>query len=79
MACDELEDYFRLHDCADTHVCNDLSRFTEHKPLHSETIHLANSDTNIETTGRVVTVHVNTNSGSGLVDLEDVAYVPNVH
>jgi hypothetical protein len=35
---DEYDDYFRLDNCADTHVCNDLSRFTQYKPLYDETI-----------------------------------------
>ena len=56
---DEYGDYFRLDNCTDTHVCNDLSRFAEYKPLHDEIIRFGDTDTHIEGIGNV-TVHVDT-------------------
>jgi len=75
---DEYDDYFRLDNCADTHVCNDLSRFTEYKPLYDETIQFGDSGTYIAGTGNV-TVHVDTPSGPSLIQLENVAHVPGFH
>jgi hypothetical protein len=75
---DEYGDCFRLDNCADTHVCNDLSRFTNYKPLDEETIEFGNSGTHITGIGNV-TVHVDTPTGAGLIQLENVAYVPGFH
>ncbi|KAI8405770.1 hypothetical protein FOFC_13231 [Fusarium oxysporum] len=75
---DEYGDCFRLDNCADTHVCNDLSRFTNYTPLDDETIEFGNSGTHITGIGNV-TVHVDTPTGSGLIQLENVAYVPGFH
>ena len=75
---DEYDDYFRLDNCADTHVCNDLSRFTKYKPLYDETIQFGNSGTCIAGIGNV-TVHVDTLLGPSLIQLENVAYVPGFH
>lgn len=75
---DVYDDYFRLDNCADTHVCNDLSRFTQYKPLNDEIIHFGNTGTHIEGTGSV-TVQVNTPSDPNLIQLENVAYVPGFH
>jgi hypothetical protein len=74
---DEYDDYFRLDNCADTHVCNDLSRSTQYQPLHDEIIRFGDADTHIEGTGNVA-VHINTPSGPSLLQLENVAYVPGV-
>ncbi|PCD21995.1 hypothetical protein AU210_015798 [Fusarium oxysporum f. sp. radicis-cucumerinum] len=75
---DEYGDCFRLDNCADTHVCNDLSRFTNYTPLDDETIEFGNSGTHITGIGNV-TVHVDTPTGAGLIQLENVAYVPGFH
>ncbi|PCD22316.1 hypothetical protein AU210_016105 [Fusarium oxysporum f. sp. radicis-cucumerinum] len=75
---DEYGDCFRLDNCADTHVCNDLSRFTNYTPLDDETIEFGNSGTHITGIGSV-TVHVDTPTGAGLIQLENVAYVPGFH
>ncbi|KAG4253841.1 hypothetical protein FPRO03_14238 [Fusarium proliferatum] len=75
---DEYCDCFRLDNCADTHVCNDLSRFTNYTPLDDEIIEFGNSGTHITGIGNV-TVHVDTPTGSGLIQLENVAYVPGFH
>ena len=76
---DEYDDYFRLDNCADTHVCNDLSRFTEYQPMkEKETIHFGNSGTHVEGNGTVI-VHVDTTTGPDFIVLEDVAYVPGFH
>ncbi|KAF6518157.1 hypothetical protein HZS61_002235 [Fusarium oxysporum f. sp. conglutinans] len=50
---DEYGDCFRLDNCADTHVCNDLSRFTNYTPLDDETIEFGNSGTHITGIGNV--------------------------
>ena len=78
ISVDERDDYFRLDNCADTHVCNDLSRFIDYKPLYDEMIRFGNADTHIQGIGKVL-VHVETPSGSSLISLEDVAYVPGFH
>ena len=78
ISVDERDDYFRLDNCADTHVCNDLSRFIDYKPLYDEMIRFGNTDTHIQGIGKVL-VHVETPSGSSLISLEDVAYVPGFH
>lgn len=78
VAHDDYDHYFRLDNCADTHVCNDLSRFTKYKPLHDEMIRFGNTGGQIEGVGSV-TVHVDTPSGPGLIQLDDVAYVPGFH
>lgn len=78
MSTDEHDHYFRLDNCADTHVCNDLSRFIDYTPLYDETIRFGNTDTHIQGIGKV-SVHVETPSGPSLVDLEDVVYVPGFH
>ncbi|EFZ03308.2 Integrase, catalytic core [Metarhizium robertsii ARSEF 23] len=57
---DEYQDYFRLDNCADTHVCNDLSRFTKYKPLYDETIQFGNSGTYITGTGSQQGLYFNT-------------------
>ena len=75
---DEYDDYFRLDNCADTHVCNDLSRFNQYRPLHDDTIQFGDTDARIEGTGKVA-VHVDTASGPSLIQLDDVAYVPGFH
>ncbi|KAI8406119.1 hypothetical protein FOFC_13588 [Fusarium oxysporum] len=75
---DEYGDCFRLDNCADTHVCNDLSRFTNYTPLDDETIEFGNSGTHITGIGNV-TVHVDTPTGACLIQLENVAYVPGFH
>jgi hypothetical protein len=75
---DEYGDCFRLDNCADTHVCNDLSRFTNYTPLDNEIIEFGNSGTHITGIGNV-TVHVDTPTGSGLIQLENVAHVPGFH
>lgn len=75
---DECDNYFRLDNCADTHVCNDLSRFIDYKPLYDEKIRFGDSDTYIQGIGKV-TVHVDAPSGPSLIDLENVAYVPGFH
>ncbi|KAF6527626.1 hypothetical protein HZS61_007964 [Fusarium oxysporum f. sp. conglutinans] len=75
---DEYGDCFRLDNCADTHVCNDLSRFTNYTPLDDETIEFGNSGTHITGIGNV-TVHVDTPTGAGLIQLENVAYVSGFH
>jgi hypothetical protein len=77
-AIDEFNDYFRLDNCADTHVCNDLTRFTQYKPLYEELIRFGDTDTHIEGTGNV-TVHIDTLSGPSVIELENVAYVPGFH
>ena len=78
MTHDEYDDYFCLDNCVNTYVCNDLSRFTAYKLLYNERIRFGNSDAHIEGTGKV-TIHVDTLLGLGLIDLEDVAYVPNFY
>ena len=75
---DDYNNYFRLDNCADTHVCNDMSRFSEYKPLYNETIQFGNSGTHIAGTGNIK-VHVNTPSGPSLIQLENVAYIPGFH
>ncbi|KAM5528855.1 reverse transcriptase domain protein [Fusarium oxysporum f. sp. phaseoli] len=75
---DEYGDCFRLDNCADTHVCNDLSRFTKYKPLDNEVIEFGDSGTYITGVGNV-TVHVDTPSGPGLIQIENVAHVPGFH
>lgn len=75
---DEYGDCFRLDNCADTHVCNDLSRFTNYKPLDGEIIEFGDSGTYIAGIGNV-TVHVDTPSGPGLIQIENVAHVPGFH
>jgi hypothetical protein len=75
---DEYESYFRLDNCADTHVCNDLSRFQTYKPLHEATIQFGDTGTYIAGTGNVL-VHVSMPTGPGIIELEDVAYVPGFH
>jgi len=75
---DNYDDYFRLDNCADTHVCNDLSRFIKYKPLHDEIIRFGDTDTHIEGIGKVV-VHVETPTGPSTIQLEDVAFVPGFH
>ncbi|CAE7034426.1 hypothetical protein PTTW11_05430 [Pyrenophora teres f. teres] len=74
----ENNSYFRLDNCADTHVCNDKSRFTQYKPIHDEIIRFGDTNTRIEGVGNV-SVNVTTPTGHGLVQLEDVAYVPGFH
>ncbi|KAH7111116.1 hypothetical protein B0J11DRAFT_599006 [Dendryphion nanum] len=44
-ATDEYDEYFRLGNCADTHVCNDMSRLTQYKPLYEEIIRFGDTDT----------------------------------
>lgn len=78
ISADKHNDYFRLDNCADTHVCNDLSRFTDYKPLYNETIRFGNTDTRIQGIGKV-SVHVHSPQGPSLIILEDVAYVPGFH
>lgn len=75
---DVYDDYFRLDNCADTHVCNDLSRFTQYKPLYDEIIRFGDTDTHIKGIGNV-TVHVDTPSGPSHIQLDNVAYVPGFH
>ncbi|KAH7464558.1 hypothetical protein FOMA001_g17641 [Fusarium oxysporum f. sp. matthiolae] len=75
---DEYGDCFRLDNCADTHVCNDLPRFTKYKPLDNEVIEFGDSGTYITGVGNV-TVHVDTPSGPGLIQIENVAHVPGFH
>jgi hypothetical protein len=75
---DDYDDYFRLDNCANTHVCNDLSCFTQYEPLHDEIIRFGNTNTQIEGTGKVM-VHVETPTGSGIIQLENVAFVPGFH
>lgn len=74
----EYDSYFRLDNCANTHVCNDLTRFIDYKPLNDETIRFGNTNTNIQGIGKV-TVHVDAPSGPSLIELENVAYVPRFH
>ncbi|KAL9561290.1 hypothetical protein ACKAV7_014645 [Fusarium commune] len=62
---DEYGDCFRLDNCADTHVCNDLSRFTNYTPLDDETIEFGNSGTHITGIGNV-TVHADTPTSADL-------------
>ena len=77
---DKYDDCFRLDNCADTHVCNDVTRFTKYTPLHGETeiIQFGDSDTYITGTGTVM-VHVDTPSGPSLLQLDNVAHVPGFH
>jgi hypothetical protein len=75
---DKHDDYFRLDNYADIHVCNDLSRFVDYKPLCDETIRFSNTDTRIQGVGNV-SVHIQTPEGPSLVNLEDVAYVLGFH
>jgi len=70
---DEYDDCFRLDGCADTHVCNNLSRSTRYEPLHNEIIRFRNTDTQIEGIGKV-TVHVKTPTGSGIIQRDNVAW-----
>ena len=74
----ENDSYFRLDNCADTHVCNDKSRFTHYKPIHNEIICFSNTNTRIKGV-RNISINVTTPTGHGLVKLEDVAYVPGFH
>jgi hypothetical protein len=78
ISADKHDDHFRLDNCADTHVYNDLSRFVDYKPLCEETIRFGNTDTRIQGVGNV-SVHVHTPKGPSLVSLEDVAYVLGFH
>jgi hypothetical protein len=71
----ENDSYFRLDNCADTHVCNDKSRFTHYKLIHDKIICFGDTNTRIEGVGNI-SVNVTTPTGHGLVQLEDVAYVP---
>jgi hypothetical protein len=71
----ENDSYFRLDNCADTYVCNDKSRFTYYKLIHDEIICFGDTNTRIEGV-RNISVNVTTPTGYGLVQLEDVAYVP---
>ncbi|CAN9305245.1 unnamed protein product [Alternaria alternata] len=71
----ENDSYFRLDNCADTHVCNDKSRFTHYKLIHDEIIRFGDTNTRIEGVGNI-SVNVTTATGHSLVQLEDVAYVP---
>ena len=75
---DNYDDYFRLDNYADTHVCNDLSRFIKYKPLHDEIIRFGDTDTQIEGIGEVV-VHVETPTGSSTIQLKNIAFVPGFH
>jgi len=75
---DGYDDCFRLDNCADTHVCNDLTRFTEYTPLYDETIQFGDTGTQINGTGSVQ-IQVNTPSGPSMIKLENVAYVPGFH
>lgn len=72
------DEYFRLDNCADTHVCNDRSRFTKYEPIRDETIRFGNSSTLIEGVGSIA-VKVKTATSYGVVQLNDVAYVPDFH
>lgn len=74
----EFDSYFRLDNCADTHVCNDLSRFIDYNPSYNETLQFGDSGTYIAGTG-MVAVHVHTPSGPNLLHLDNVAYVPGFH
>jgi hypothetical protein len=78
ISADKHDDHFRLDNCADTYVCNDLSRFVDYKPLCDETIRFGNTDTRIQGVGNV-SVHVHIPEGPSLISLEDVAYVPGFH
>nr|QCF41193.1 CcxB [Bipolaris sorokiniana] len=78
MKYQDNDEYFRLDNCADTHVCNDRSRFAEYKPIRDETIRFGNSSTLIEGVGSI-NVKVKTATGYGVVQLKDVAYVPDFH
>ncbi|KAK2666788.1 hypothetical protein RAB80_017905 [Fusarium oxysporum f. sp. vasinfectum] len=72
---DEYGDCFRLDNCADTHVCNDLSRFTNYIPLDDETIDCGNSGTRITGIGNV-TINVDTPTGAGHILKEALEHMP---
>ena len=69
------DSYFRLDNCADTHVCNNKSRFTYYKLIHNEIIYFSDINTRIKGV-RNISVNITTPIGHGLIKLEDVAYVP---
>ena len=73
-----IDNYFRLDNCADTHVCNDRSRFVHYKPLYNEIIRFGNTNTHIEGIGTVL-VNVKTTSGYSQIQLKNVAHVSGFH
>jgi len=74
----EYDDYFRLDNCADMNVCNDLSRFTNYKGLHDEIIRFGDTKTQVEGKGNVA-ISIQTPGGRSVVQLTNVAHVPGFH
>ena len=73
----ELRDSFILDSGATIHICNTLSRFSDQRP-GSGSVMAGDTVLDIESWG-TVQIHTQTNTGSTIISLLDVAYISTFH
>ena len=73
-----LKKSFILDSGSTSHLCNDRERFHEFHPASKDVLYAGNTHLDIQGYGKVM-IRVKTNKGSGLIELNNVAFVPDFH